>query len=167
MPSGNITRPEGRRQCAFLCHSDANPAFRKFGPRLFYVYYATLYFMKNNYYIIFILPTGVDANSLYLYTLKAEFATQVIIRRFAENDFKPVLPHRLIKQHAWLEFLTKNEGKDIKTSQSIGQEVKFGKYSFDGLYIAPDGSLTAYEFKGKINFLFYLFKIYVMTILTV
>lgn len=65
-----------------------------------------------------------DANCLYLSCFAGYFPINILIRRRRENGFKPEINKRVIKQFVWLNHMQRVRNVTIKTSMSMGREVR-------------------------------------------
>ena len=93
-----------------------------------------------------------DSNSLYLFCIRGSFFSKTYIRRHVTDNYKPRTQSRLIKQHVWLRNLMEQTGLPLKTAESNGMDISFGKYRVDAMHTDENGQITVYEFKGKQNF---------------
>ncbi|KAK3109123.1 hypothetical protein FSP39_023489 [Pinctada imbricata] len=88
---------------------------------------------------------GYDCNALYLGCIGQDMPVGTMVRRKAEEGFKPEVRDRNIKMYQWMNYLNKYEGKDIKHARNDGQEKRVGPYPVDGY---DEGTNTIYQFHG-------------------
>lgn len=68
-----------------------------------------------------------------------------MVRRRAEEGFKPEVRDKNIKMYQWMNYLIKYEGKDINHARNDGGEKRVGPYPVDGY----DGNTNMiYQFQG-------------------
>ena len=101
-----------------------------------------------------------DANSLYLYCIEGAFISKTYVRRHVDNNYKPCIQSRLIKQHVWLRFVQEKTGRQLKTVETCGQDITFGKYRADAMFTDANNVTTIYEFKGKHSYFLLVMKIF-------
>ena len=75
---------------------------------------------------------GYDCNALYLWCIGQKMPVGVMVRRRAEEGFKPEVRDKNIKMFQWMNYLNKYEGRDIKHARNDGAEWQIGPYPVDG-----------------------------------
>ena len=75
--------------------------------------------------------------------------TKTYIRRHVADNFKPCTQSRLIKQHVWLTYVKEVTGLPLKTAQSNGMDIAFGRFRVDAMHTDSNNQITVYEFKGE------------------
>ena len=75
---------------------------------------------------------GYDCNALYLWCIGQKMPVGVMVRRRAEEGFKPEVRDRNIKMYQWMNYLNQYRGTDIKHARNDGGEKRVGPYPVDG-----------------------------------
>jgi len=88
---------------------------------------------------------GLDANALYLWAFDQDFPVGSFIRRYANNNFKPVFRDTYESMYHWMDFISKTENIDIIHKRNSGKEKRDGRFLADG-YCAQTN--TIYQFDG-------------------
>ena len=91
---------------------------------------------------------GLDANALYCAQQAQDMPSFAYVRRFRENNFKPVFNTRHYLMHVWLKYLADTEGWVIQSRSNLGREIKVGPYFLDGFVFTQNNERIAAEFYG-------------------
>ena len=75
---------------------------------------------------------GFDANALYLQSIGQPMPVGPLVRRLANNDFRPKLCDKYMSAYYWLDWLAHCHSIDIQHQLNTKREVRVGKYPVDG-----------------------------------
>ena len=88
---------------------------------------------------------GYDCNGLYSYTIKQKMPTDLYIRRYADNKFKPEVSEKYIDPYVWMDYLMKEQQIKILHKMNNSKEIRIGNYLEDGFCQKNN---TVYEYNG-------------------
>ena len=97
--------------------------------------------------------TCEDANALYLYCLGLEMPTGMYVRRQKEDDFKPRLQYRFMKQFRWMDAEAEKRKIKILHAMNNTAEKRIGTYLCDGFHAE---TRTIFEYNGCYHHMHYL-----------
>ena len=92
--------------------------------------------------------SGFDCNAMYCNALKAPMPTFMYVRRFEDENFAPRYRKQFFTMYVWLNFMSKQHNRHIRTKLSEGHDIRAGKFFLDGQSVSDNGGLIAYEYLG-------------------
>ena len=91
---------------------------------------------------------GLDANALYCAQLGLEMPSTAYVRRRKENNFAPEFNKYYYSMQVWLKHLADRTGWNIKSTSTLGREIRVGEYLLDGYAVTDDNEQIAAEYYG-------------------